>query len=82
MGDFLDYSGPYALRAGFVMVVVTVIDTSANVEIHVVHEADPSSLPDPHNAFDQDVPKLAAVLQLFNHHSCNQNYLHKTRTSQ
>ncbi len=55
MGAFLVYAESNALHISFIKLVVAVVDTCANVELHVVHEADPSCLPDPHNAFDQDV---------------------------
>lgn len=65
MGDFLVCSASNALRVCFVKVVVAVVDASTDVELHIVHEADPPSLPDPHNAFDQDVvaaERLVGVL--------------------
>ncbi|SCZ86074.1 hypothetical protein NSMM_480076 [Nitrosomonas mobilis] len=78
MGDFLVCSESNALRFGFVKVVVAIVDTSANVELHVVHEADTHNTFDQdavaterlagvliHTdiAFDRDFPKLAAILQ-------------------
>lgn len=67
MGDFLVYSESNALRVGFVKVVVAIVDTRANVELHVVHEAEPSSLPDPHNAFDQDVVATERLVGILIH---------------
>ena len=37
MGAFLVYAESNALRVGFVKVVVAVINTGADVELHVVH---------------------------------------------
>ena len=56
-----------SLRVRFVKVVAAIVDTSANVEFHVVHEADPTSFPDPHNTFDQDVVAAERLIKVLIH---------------
>ncbi len=42
MGAFLVYFESNALRVSFVKVVVAVVDTGSDVELHVVHKAGPA----------------------------------------